>query len=249
VSELGILGAAARQARAVDQVGHRPWPLPERPWSQAQTRVDSLLAFWPVAPLELARTLPPELAIDTFEGEAWVGVSAALVANLRLRGLPPVPGLASSGQLEVRTPVVVGDRPGNWLLSLELGNAVLVEAAKRTQRLPAQRARIDFEEEADGVRFSAERDGLAFLARYAAVGEAAQAAPGSLESFLVERYALYTADGGRLYRADLHHAPWRLQPATVSIEVATLAPVALEGPPLALYAAEQDVLAWSLEEL
>jgi uncharacterized protein len=249
VSEPGILGAAARQARAVDQVGHRPWPLPERPWSKAETRVDTLLAYWPVAPVDLARALPPELALDTFDGEAWVGVSAGRATNLRLRGLPPVPGLASSGQLEVWAPVVVGARPGNWVLSIELGNTVLVEAAKRMHRLPAYRARIEIGEVEGGLRFSAERDGLAFRVRYGAAGEPAPAAPGSLEHFLVERYALYTADGGRLYRAELHHPPWSLRPATVAIEAVTLVPVALEGPPLALYAAAQDVLVWPLEEV
>ena len=74
-------------------------------------------------------------------------------------------------------------------------------------------------------------------------------AVGTLEHFLVERYCLYTADGGRLYRAELHHAPWRLQAATGEIETATIAPVAVDGPPRLLFAASQDVLVWGLDEL
>ena len=38
--------------------------------------------------------------------------------------------------------------------------------------------------------------------------------PGSLEWFLTERYCLYAVDArGRLCRAEIHHRPWRLQPA------------------------------------
>ena len=44
--------------------------------------------------------------------------------------------------------------------------------------------------------------------RRAAVGRARAAS----STFACERYALYTADGGRLYRAELHHLPWQLAP-------------------------------------
>ena len=98
-----------------------------------------------------------------------------------------------------------------------------------------------------GVR--AVRDGIAFRARYAGDGEAVSAAPGTLAHFLIERYCLYTADGGRVYRAELHHRPWRLQQAEGELREMTISPVALEGPPNLLYAASQDVLIWPLEEL
>jgi uncharacterized protein YqjF (DUF2071 family) len=93
------------------------------------------------------------------------------------------------------------------------------------------------------------RDGLAFTARYRPAGKAYTAEPGSLEHFLTERYCLYTGDGGRLYRTELHHPPWQLQAAETTIAASTLSPVPLEGEPHALYACSQDVLVWPLEEL
>ena len=40
--------------------------------------------------------------------------------------------------------------------------------------------------------------------------------PGSLEFFLIERYCLYSARGGRIYRARLFHRPWPLHSARLS---------------------------------
>jgi uncharacterized protein len=245
----GILAVSVRQAQAVGEASHRPWPLPAGPWAQAQTRRDVLFAHWPVGLDGLARMLPPELALDTFEGEAWLGISCYRVENLRVRGLPPLPGLATFPQLEVRTYVTNGDRPGIWLFSLEVGKPVLVEAAKRVHRLPAYHGRVSVGDVAGRLRFEVRRDGLQLLASYKPTGEASGPTPGTLEHFLAERYALYTADGGRLHRAELHHAPWELQPADAMIEAATMAPLAVEGPPAAMYASVQDLLVWPLEEI
>jgi len=247
-----FLEVAARQAQVLEQAAHRPWPPPDRAWSQAQTRLDVLFAHWRVGLDEVARLLPPGLPVDTHDGDAWLGLVRFRLASLRLRGLPPLPGMTFD-QLDIRTYVTVDGRPGVWLCSVDVSNPILLEAAKRIHRLPAYKARMSSETDADvrGSTFTteAERDGAAFVARYRPAGEAFTAEPGSLEHFLTERYCIYTADGGRLYRAELHHPRWQLQPSETTIASATLAPLPLEGEPHALYAATQDVLVWPLEEL
>jgi hypothetical protein len=240
------LGVAARQAEVLEQVAHRPWPLPDGPWSQAQTRADVLFAHWRVGLDEVARLLPPGLPVDTYGGDAWIGLVPFRLSNVRLRGLPPVP-LITFEQLDIRTYVTIGDRPGAWLCSVDVSNPVLLEAAKRAHRLPAYRARTSAGRDGDLRTFEAIRDGLTLGVRYRPAGEPFTA--GSLEHFLTERYCIYTADGGRLYRAELHHPPWQLQRAEATVAASTLAPVALEGDPHALYVASQDVLIWPLEEL
>lgn len=249
MSSSGLFGVAARQAQVAEDVSGRPWPLPDSPWAQAQTREEVLFAHWPVALVALARLLPSELVVDTHDGEAWLGIVPFRLTNLRLRGLPPLPGLSSSLQLDICTYVSHDGRPGIWLFSLDTTNPLLVEAAKRAHRLPAYRARITAGREGSGTRFEAMRDGLAFRVMYAPTGKPFAAAFGSLEHFLTERYCLYTADGGRLYRADLHHGPWQLQAAEAELEETTLSPVAVEGEPHLLFATSQDLLVWPLEEL
>jgi len=257
VSAFDFLEVAARQARAVDEIAHRPWPLPEEPWAQAQTRESVLFASWRVGLDELARLVPPELPLDTHSGDGWISIVAFRLTNLRLRGLPPIPSL-SFAQLDVRTYVVLDDRAGIWICSLDASSRLLVEAAKRAHRLPAYHARVSVaaDDDADGrgrgsLHGSVEvsRDELSFTAQFRARGEPFTPEPGSIEHFLTERYCIYTADGGRLYRAELHHAPWRLRHAHAVVERASISPVGLEGEPHALSCAAQDVLVWPLEEL
>ena len=53
---------------------HRPWPPPARPWVITQTWTDLLFAHWPVPPQTLRTLIPAGLELDTFDGQAWVGV-------------------------------------------------------------------------------------------------------------------------------------------------------------------------------
>lgn len=249
MNDEGFIEAAARQAGLALDVSGRPWPLPEEPWVQAETRECLLLAHWRVERRELERMLPPELELDTYDGDAWLGVACLRVRNLRLRGLPPLPGVSALLEVEVRTYVTQGERPGVWLLSLEATNRLLVEAAKRRHRLPAYHARIAVGAHGREQTLEVERDGLVLAAAWEPSGRAAIAAAGSLARFACERYALYTADGGRLYRAELHHPPTRVRPARARLEAATLVPVALEGDPESLVTEPQDLLVWPLTEL
>jgi uncharacterized protein YqjF (DUF2071 family) len=73
-------------------------------------------------------------------------------------------------------------------------------------------------------------------------------------SWLTERYCLYTTDrDGRLYRGDIHHAPWPLQDAQADIHINTMTEAAEEHmpdtPPLLHYAERVDVVAWYLNRL
>lgn len=61
-------------------------------------------------------------------------------------------------------------------------------------------------------------------------------APESLDFFLIERYCLYSADGGTLYRARVHHPPWQLREAQLHHLASTMSqahglPSLTGGPP------------------
>jgi uncharacterized protein YqjF (DUF2071 family) len=234
---------AVRQARSLEEVEHRPWPLDSRPWLMGQSWVRLLFAHWRVDHDLLRPHVPKPLELEQYDGSAWVGLTPFRVDGARLRGVPPLPLLSSFHELNCRTYVRGGDRPGIWFFSLDASSRLAVETARRTYKLPYRNARISV----DGETFIAERRGedAAFSATYRGVGEAGVARPGTLEHFLTERYCLYSA-GGHL-RADIHHPPWPLQQAEASIDRASIAPVPLDGEPLVHYAARQDVVIWSAE--
>src|SRR5205085_1613046 len=128
VTGLEFFDAPLRQARAAAETAHRPWPPPEAPWVQGQTWNDVLFAHWRAEDAELRRLLPPGLELELHDGAAWLGVVGFRVTGLRVRGLPPLPVLSSFGQLNVRTYVTDGAKPGIWFFSSLVGNPLIVEA-------------------------------------------------------------------------------------------------------------------------
>src|SRR4051794_20636471 len=211
----------------------------------AQTWEDLLFAHWPLPAGELASFLPAPLELDTFDGSAWLGITPFEVSGLRLRGTPPVPGVSRFPELNVRTYTTLDGKPGIWFFSLDAGSAAAVAGARLSYRLPYFHARMAIERPAGGVRYRSVRGGKRLQAHYAPTGPAAAAAPGTLEHWLAERYCLYAFDRGRILRAEIHHPPWPLQPATASFAANTMAPVALPArEPLLHFARRQDVVIW-----
>jgi uncharacterized protein len=247
---LESLTAAARQAAVTSETAHRPWPLPDEPWANAQTWLDLAFLHWRVDADELRRAVGRTVELDTFEGDAWLGVTPFLLADFRLRGLPPVPRLSTFPELNVRTYVTRDDKPGIWFFSLDAASTLAVEGAKRLYKLPYHRAQMTCSRAGDRVLYESGRPGAAFSGTYRGTGELFQAEPGTLEHFLTERYCLYTEDGGRAYRAEIHHPPWDLQPGQATIDLNTMSPVALgDGEPHVLFSPRLDVVVWPLAEL
>jgi uncharacterized protein YqjF (DUF2071 family) len=207
-----------------------------------QTWQNLLFAHWRVAHDVLRPHVPEKLELEEYEGSAWLGLTPFRVAGLRVRGAPPLPLLSSFFELNCRTYVRAGDRPGIWFFSLDASSRAAVAAARRTYRLPYRHAHI----EARGDSFRADtQDAGSFRAHYVAQGAPAPAEPGTLAHFLAERYCLYAGEGE--WRAEIHHAPWPLEPAEADVEQLGIAPIELEGNPLCHYACRQDVVIWSLE--
>src|SRR4029079_1151950 len=99
--------------------GARGWPVPPRPWLLRMVWEDLLFAHWPCDPAALEPHLPPGLALDTFDGRAWLGVVPFRISGIRARGLPAIPGLRGFLELNLRTYVVAGGKPGVWFFSLD----------------------------------------------------------------------------------------------------------------------------------
>ncbi len=245
-----LFRTAARQAAVGDDTSHRPWPVPEQPWTSAQTWADLAFLHWRVEADAIRRHVPESLEVQTFEGAAYLGIVPFLLADLRFRGLLPVPRLSTFPELNVRTYVTSGDLPGVWFFSLDADSTLMVEGAKRLYKLPYHRAHMRCERLGDFIHYESARPGAAFSGRYRGEGDLFHAERGSLEEFLVERYCLYTENGGRLYRAEVHHEPWHLQRGEAVVDLNTMSPLPLpDEEPHVLYAPRQDVVVWPLQTL
>ena len=218
-----------------------------------------LFMHWPLPAALLRPLIPPRLTIDTFEGEAWIGVTPFTMWGVRASFMPPVPGLSEMHELNVRTYVHLDGVPGVWFFSLDVESLLAVWGARAFYHLPYYHARMSLRQEGRTLVYRSERAHAgAPRADFAAawtVGEPLeQAAPDSLTFFLTERYCLYSARGpARLYRARIHHPPWPLRRAEVSQYRSTmLAALGLPEPstaPLLHYAEALRVDIWPVRRV
>lgn len=242
---------------SLKMMSHRPWALPNGPWVMAQDWHDLLFAHWAV-PVEAMRGLVPrELELDCFAGQCWIGVVPFRMAGVRLRGTPAVPGLSAFPELNVRTYVTLGGKPGVWFFSLDAANRIAVAIARAWFHLPYFRARMSLEPHGREIGYFSRRTdgrgvGERFEACYAGEGERFHAQRGTLEYFLTERYCLYAKrPDGAILRGEIHHAPWELQRARAQISVNTMTDslgVSLAGEPLLHFSKLQEVVVWQPQE-
>jgi hypothetical protein len=218
---------------------------------------DLLFMHWPIDPATIAEKVPGALEIDTFGGSAWIGVVPFRMSSVRPRLVPELPWLSSFPELNVRTYVKRDGRPGVWFLSLDAAQKLAVRVARATFHLPYFHARMTCRERAGWIDYSSERldpdaPPAAFAARYRPTGPPFLAKPGSLDHFLTARYCLYSqSPARRLFRAEIDHAPWPLQPAECHVDRNTLfaahsLPTRTE-PPILHSARRLDVAAWGLD--
>jgi uncharacterized protein YqjF (DUF2071 family) len=238
----------------LDQVDHRPWPMPERPWLMTQSWHDLLFAHWTIAPALLRRKVPDVFPLDLLDGRAWVGVVPFHMTNVAPRGVPSLPWVSEFPELNVRTYVRVGDKPGIYFFSLDAGSAIAATAARTLLALPYYTADITVELSGTRVNYRSARRGgesdARFEAMYEPTSDVVRPLTGTIEYFLTERYCLYNLrHGGRPYRLDIHHPPWPLQRADATILANTMLGVhglaKLDSTPLLHFAKRQDMVAWA----
>jgi uncharacterized protein YqjF (DUF2071 family) len=219
---------------------------------------DLLFAHWPIDADVLRRRLPAGLELDVFDEQAWLGIVPFHMTNVAPRGVPAVPWVSAFAELNVRTYVRAGAKPGVFFFSLDAANPVAVGIARAMFNLPYYRATMAVDTDAGWVRYSSHRASTdsadaTFAGRYRPAGPVFAAQPGSLDYFLTERYCLYTVlstanDALALRRLEIHHPPWALQAAEATIEVNTMADAAgIRLPsiaPLLHFAKRQDMVAW-----
>ena len=220
-----------------------------------------LFMHWPIPVKALRRHVPAALDIDTFDGSAWLGIVPFRMTGVRPRFIPPMPGMSAFPELNVRTYVMPArpkEKPGVWFFSLDATNAVAVRAARWLYYLPYFDARISCA--ANGslntptIHYSSRRMHKGAVDAeldmdYRPTGKPARAEPETLDYFLTERYCLYSVNPrGELYRCEVAHIPWPLQPAKATVRLNTMTrQLGIELPsqdPLLHYAEYQEVVAW-----
>ena len=171
---------------------------------------------WAYDPADVQRLLPEGLAVETYDGAAWVGLVPFHMV-VRAPGLPPVPWASHFPETNVRTYVTGPDgMTGVWFFSLDAARAGAVAVARATLNLPYCWSRMRAGRRGDVVRYVSRRrwpDNARNDVEIEVgdpIGE-----PTDFENYLTARFRLWTVLGGTPVRAQAHHPPWPLRRATV----------------------------------
>ena len=80
--------------------------------------------------------MPASFELDLFSGSAWLGIVPFHMTNVAPRFVPALPWVSAFPELNVRTYVTAGGKPGVFFFSLDAGNALAVGAARALLNLP-----------------------------------------------------------------------------------------------------------------
>jgi uncharacterized protein YqjF (DUF2071 family) len=217
-----------------------------------QTWHDLLFAHWPIPQDQLRPLVPSKLPLDTYDGQSWLGVVPFWMSGVRARGIPPLPGLSRFPELNVRTYVTYGGKPGVYFFSLDATNLPAVWAARSFFHLPYFHADMSAIDTNGTIQYSCHRRrGTAELrGSYRPIAPPRVREKGSLADFLTARFCLYTVHQNTVYRCDIHHLPWPLQDAKAEFQQNTMAAAAgitlPDSPPVLHFSRILDALIWPL---
>lgn len=179
---------------------------------------DLIFIHWIFDPHEIQSTLPDGLYADTFNGQAYVGITPFFLFDVRPVFLPAVPFISDFLEVNVRTYVYdKNGTPGVWFYSLDANQPVAVKLAQQVN-LPYRYADIKaLKTESTGefifnVKRKNTSDALTSEFRYVKKGNEFFAESETIEFFLLERYLLFTHDpvSKKLSSIRVYHQPYPL---------------------------------------
>jgi len=182
-------------------------------WRQQLESV--LFLHWPAPAAFLRSHIPPVLAIDQFDGQAWVSL-VVMRMHVRNTALPFL--TLRFNQVNLRTYVRYGEQSGIWFLSVHANHHLAVTTARLATPIPYQVAFIQYGFAASEkfARAKCNRSCRLRLAlRFSVNAELPVSDP--LQTWLLERYHLLTLDRqGRLQFGRFDHPPWSIRPVNIA---------------------------------
>ncbi|MGV3467279.1 MAG: YqjF family protein [Heyndrickxia sp.] len=243
----------------LNDIIHRPFPLPSKKWIMRQAWRNVLFLHWPVPVEKLRPHIPSSLQIDTFKGSAWLGIILFVLEGIFPLGISSLSLTPSFPETNVRTYVKYNGKPGIYFMSIDVENWASLKIAKRWYRLPYHSAQIFYQKEGQNFNFHSirkdnESPSIYLKGQYSPISEVYYAKEGTLDHWLTERYCLYSSNNvASIYCGDIHHQPWPLQKAEIDLVRNTLfTPFNFDFSkvkPIAHFSTGLDSLMWNIKKL
>lgn len=192
---------------------------------------------WRYDSAALRSLLPPGVAVDTVDGDAWVSLVAFVRVVAPARALPAVPWLSIFLETHVRTYVRGPDGGrGVWFLSLDADRLVATVIGRQVFGLPCHWSRLRLETAGDVVVYNTRRrrPRRPRVHSQIAVAMGEPIAPAELtaaDRFLAARFRMYAPGRNGVYAIDVAPEPYELSRAHVlHLEDGLVAATGLEAP-------------------
>lgn len=197
-------------------------PVPVQRAVMVQTWENLVYLHWAYEPEQVQSLLPEGLLVDTFAGNAYVGLIPFQMRGIGVPHLPAVPYLGTFPEVNVRTYVIRNGIPGVWFFSLDINRMLPTFVARTTYSLP-----YCFGKVSHGIQQVGNTSVVETLVQRRwphGVGASTQLrvevgnkidVPSDFEHFLSARWGLYSQTLRKKIRyAPVSHEPWPLRRAT-----------------------------------
>jgi len=178
-----------------------------------------LFLHWRMDPNQIQSLLPNGLAVDMFDGSAWLAVVPFSMERVRPWWSPAVPGISWFLETNVRTYVKhVNGQTGVWFFSLDANHQLAVTVACRFWHLNYVYSRMNMAVNEDRLCYSGRRPRSESGSYDITVAvdrshPLKTAVAGTLDHFLLERYHLFARQPNGSFRCgQVHHEPYQYQP-------------------------------------
>lgn len=197
-------------------------PVPVKRAVMVQTWENLVYLHWAYEPEQVQSLLPEGLLVDTFAGNAYVGLIPFQMRGIGVPHLPAVPYLGTFPEVNVRTYVIRNGIPGVWFFSLDINRMLPTFVARTTYSLPYCFGKVSHGIQQVGnasvVETLVQRkwpQGVdASTELRVEVGNKIDV-PSDFEHFLSARWGLYSQTLRKKIRyAPVSHEPWPLHRAT-----------------------------------
>lgn len=233
-----------RASAILKDLGHRPWPLPQRSWTFHQHWKDIVFCHWSVDAEVLRSYVPDNLDLDLHNGKAWLTIICFSMNGLRPRFLPSVPAVSDFHQLNIRTYVKYKGKPGVYLLHVDVEKFLPSVLGTLFSGVTFNKADITRKKNKYSSRVKDK--GTNLLLEYDT--ESGQTSNDQMNEWMFERYAFFQIEEGEVFSFDLHHEKWSLQDVRIenfTVDNPDFNPLLVGKPQLAHYCPGISVLLWS----
>ena len=177
---------------------------------------DLVFIHWRYSPQVVQNLLPAGVEVETFDGDAWVGLIPFHMNNLGFPKLAPLPFVGSFPEVNVRTYVRCGEYSGVWFFSLDINKLLPTLTARVAYKIPYCYGKVSHVRSGEYLTTSVFRRWPNSGYRSNLIIKSGEATDGDLERFLTARWGLITSSPMKKnIWAPVEHPEWVLRKAEI----------------------------------